>query len=111
MQQVHKEVQKIAQDMAKASTAFGPAAKRIMEVADHWGRRAQIRSAFAKKDLHILGIVTSLEGGKEANFVILDNKLLSEGDDFEDFTVEKIERNRVTFRYQGERVGLVFRRY
>ncbi len=111
VQEVHIEVQKIVQAMTKASEAFEPAAQRITDVANHWGRRAQIRSAFAKKDLRILGIVTSMEDGNEANFVILDNKLLTEGDDFEDFTVEKIERNRVTFRYQGERVGLVFRRY
>ena len=107
----YEEVKKLAFDMVKASNAFKPAADRIMQVAGHWNRRAQIRSEFAKKDLEILGIVTSKENGKDVNFVILNNKLLREGDEYKDFYVDKIERNRVTFRYKGERIGLVFRRY
>jgi tetratricopeptide (TPR) repeat protein len=108
---IHSDVSKIAKDMVKASTSFKPAAKKILQVADHWKRRALIRADFATKKLEILGIVTSQRDDKDANFVILNNKLLSEGDEFGELRVEKIERNRVTFRYQGERIGLVFRRY
>jgi tetratricopeptide (TPR) repeat protein len=111
VEELNGEVAKIVADMVKASETFKPAAERIAQVAQHWTGRARVRADFAKKDLHILGIVTSAVGAEESNFVILNNKLLREGEGFEELVVDKIERNRVTFRYQGERIGLVFRRY
>ena len=94
-----------------AVSSFKAASDRILQVADHWNRRAKIRSEFATKELEILGIVTSLEGGEEKNFTIVNNRILREGEELGDIVVDRIERNRVTFRYQGERIGLVFRRY
>jgi hypothetical protein len=105
------EVKKITAEMVKANANFKPAADRITQVADHWVRRARIRAEFSKKELQILGIVTSKVDDKEGNFVILNNKLLREGQEYGGMVVDKIDRNRVTFRYQGERIGLVFRRY
>jgi len=111
VEKIYEDVKKLADEMVKASKNFRPAAQRVMQVADYWRRRAQIRSEFAKKELKIVGIVTSEIDGKRANFVILNKKLLREGDAYQGFLVEKIERNRVTVRYKGERIGLVFRRY
>ena len=56
-----------------------------------------------------MGIVMGEPG--TPSYVIINNKLLREGDRGADFAVDKIEHNRVVFVYKGEKIGSVFRRY
>jgi hypothetical protein len=104
-----KQVKGIAEAMAAANVRFKTIADQITTIAANWQGRAQIRREFSKKDLRIHGIVIGDPGS--ASYVIINNKLLREGDRGADFAVEKIEHNRVVFVYKGEKIGSVFRRY
>ncbi len=104
-----KQVKVIADAMTAANTRFKTIADQITEIAVNWLARAQIRREFSKKDLRIHGIVIGEPG--TPSYVIVNNKLLREGDRGADFAIDKIEHNRVVFVYKGEKIGSVFRRY
>lgn len=42
---------------------------------------------------------------------ILGTRVVKQGEILNDLRVVRIESNRVTFRYKGEEIPLVFRRY
>jgi hypothetical protein len=42
---------------------------------------------------------------------LLNDRIIKQGESVDDFRVVKVESNRVTFRYKGEEIPLVFRRY
>jgi hypothetical protein len=104
-----KQVKVIADAMTAANARFKTIAEQITTIAANWQVRAQVRREFSTKDLRIRGIVIGEAG--DASFVIVNNKLLREGDRGTDFAIDKIERNRVVFVYKGEKIGSVFRRY
>ncbi|HAK93547.1 MAG TPA: hypothetical protein DCM87_00680 [Planctomycetes bacterium] len=104
-----KQVKAIAESMTAANARFRTIADQIMEIAANWQTRAQIRREFSKKEVRIHGIVMGEPG--TPSYVIINNKLLREGDRGTDFAIDKIEHNRVVFVYKGEKIGSVFRRY
>ncbi|NMD35981.1 MAG: general secretion pathway protein GspB, partial [Planctomycetes bacterium] len=104
-----KLVKGIADSMTAANARFKTIADQIIAIAANWQTRAQIRREFSKKDVRIHGIVMGAPG--TSSYVIINNKLLREGDRGTDFAIDKIEHNRVVFVYKGEKIGSVFRRY
>ncbi len=104
-----KQIKAVADAMTAANVRFKTIADQVTAIAVNWQARAQIRREFSKKDLRIHGIVIG-EPGSTA-YVIINNKLLREGDHGVDFAIDKIEHNRVVFVYKGEKIGSVFRRY
>ncbi len=112
----HTQIKTMAEAIKKEGKAFTPLADHIIKIADSWFKRALIRLEFAEKNLHINGIITNTESNEAenhetGNFVIINNKLIKEGSEFENLLIKDVERNRVTFFYKGETIGMVFRRY
>lgn len=117
VQTLNSEVKEITKNMKKESQSFAPLAESVEKIAESWQKRSAVRMEFKEKDLRIRGIITSTlpsgDGGdnQEVDFVIINNKLKQEGSEYDDFEIRKIERNRVTFLYKGEEIGMIFRRY
>ncbi len=109
VEDLSKLVKGIADSMTAANARFKTIADQIIAIAANWQTRAQIRREFSKKDVRIHGIVMGAPG--TSSYVIINNKLLREGDRGTDFAIDKIEHNRVVFVYKGEKIGSVFRRY
>ena len=101
------EIQQLAEEMVKTNEKFGPVADQIREISSRWVYRADVRLDFESRKPSIQGIVVS-EG---RNLAILDDRIVKQGDSLVDFRVVKVESNRVTFRYKGEEIPLVFKRY
>jgi hypothetical protein len=112
---IHTRIKQMAVDIQKEGKSFAPLADRIIKIADSWFQRAHVRLEFADKKLSINGIITN-PGPEDANTgnnndIIINNKLIKEGSEFNNYVVQRIERNRVTFLYKGETIGMIFRRY
>ncbi|MBN1421802.1 MAG: hypothetical protein JXP34_23715 [Planctomycetes bacterium] len=108
VEQTGGELEKIADEMQKAHDSFQEVAARTRQAGQYWLERAHVRKEFEKRPLQIQGVVVSEDG----NFVILNNRIVHAGDDFDDVvSVQSVEANRVTFRYKGESIPRVFRRY
>jgi tetratricopeptide (TPR) repeat protein len=103
----HVEVSKICQEMTQANESYKPVADRILETAGQWLSRAQVRQEFEARKPAVQGIVIADDG----KMAVLNNRIVKQGEALEDFRVVKVESNRVTFRYKGEEIPLVFRRY
>ena len=101
------EVKRQADSMLTINEEFQEVSTKIMEVANEWVRKAEIRREFSAKVLTIQGIVYE----NDVRYAIVNDHTLAVGEQFEDMRVVKIEPNRVLFRYKGENVPLIFRRY
>jgi tetratricopeptide (TPR) repeat protein len=104
---IHNEVVKLTQEMDQSNPRYKPVAEQILSASNRWMARAQVRQDFQARRPNIQGIVIS----DNAKMALLNDKLVKQGELMEDFRVVKVESNKVTFRYKGEEIPLVFRRY
>jgi tetratricopeptide (TPR) repeat protein len=101
------EVEKLAKEMEKANSRFKPVADRVVAAAKVWLNRSQVRREFQSAKPEIQGVVIA----DDAKMAIIDNRILKQGERFGEFQIQKVENNRVTFRYKGEEIPLIFRRF
>jgi tetratricopeptide (TPR) repeat protein len=104
---VHSEVIKLTQEMEQTNTHYKPVADRILAASSRWLTRAQVRQEFQSHKPNIQGIVIS----ENAKMAVLNDRIIKQGEAVDDFRVVKVESNKVTFRYKGEEIPLIFRRY
>ena len=107
MDTIFNEVDKLTKEMEKSNVRFKPVAERILAAAKVWQNRSHVRKEFQNSKPEIQGVVIS----EDAKLAIIDNRVLRQGERFGDFFLQKVENNRVTFRYKGEEIPLIFRRY
>jgi len=104
---IHGEILGLTKEMEQTNARYKPVAEQIIAVSTRWLERAQIRLEFQNRKPNIQGIIIS-EASKMA---VLNDRVIKQGEAVEDFRVVKVESNKVTFRYKGEEIPLVFRRY
>lgn len=104
---IYAEVDKLAKEMEKSNPRFKPVAERILAAAKVWLNRSHIRKEFQASKPDIQGVVIA----EEAKMAVIDNRVIRQGERFGEYYVQKVENNRVTFRYKGEEIPLIFRRY
>jgi len=104
---VHAEVVRLTEQMIGTSDQYQPVADRILEHASQWIRRARVRQEFSERKPRIQGIVI----GESEKMAVVNDRVVRQGEAIQEFRVVKVESNRVTFRYKGEEIPLVFRRY
>lgn len=101
------EIKKIAEQMVNVDSEARSVAEVVMRVGQQWKTRAEVRREFAGKVLRVQGIVYH----RGDPIAILNDKILTVGQRFEDMFVIGIERNQILFNFKGEEIPLVFRRY
>ncbi|MBI4605420.1 MAG: hypothetical protein HY721_25935, partial [Planctomycetes bacterium] len=104
---LHGEVGKLTQEMEQANARYKPVADQILALSNRWLARAKVRQDFEARKPSIQGIVIA----DDMKMAVLNDRVVKQGEAVEDFRVVKVESNRVTFRYKGEEIPLVFRRY
>jgi len=105
--QIYGEVEKLSREMESANVRFKPVAERILAAAMVWLNRSKVRREFQKTRPEVQGVVIA----EDSKLAIIDNRIRHQGERFGEFHIQKIENNRVTFRYKGEEIPLIFRRY
>jgi tetratricopeptide (TPR) repeat protein len=104
---MHAEVVKLTKEMEQTNARYKPVAEQILTVSNRWLGRAKIRQEFHGRKPQINGIIIA----DDSKMALLNDRLIKQGEAVDDFRVVKVESNRVTFRYKGEEIPLVFRRY
>lgn len=104
---VFGEITKLTQEMEQVNTRYKPVARRVQEAAGRWLTRAQVRQEFEARKPSIQGVIIS----SSEKMVVLNNQVIRVGDSIDDFRLVNVENNKVTFRYKGEEIPLMFRRY
>lgn len=104
---IHGDLVKLTQEMRNVNQNYKAVADQILTAANRWNERAQIRKEFETRKPLIQGIVIASEG----KMALLNNRLVRQGEALDDFRVVSVESNKVTFRYKGEDIPLLFRRY
>ncbi|MEM7235000.1 MAG: hypothetical protein AAF517_22675, partial [Planctomycetota bacterium] len=107
VEKIHLELENLAREMTTANAKYGAVASQILDRSKKWVNRARVRLEFDTKKPDIQGIIIS--GGDK--MTILNERVVKQGESLNGFRVVKIESNRVTFRYKGEEIPMVFRRY
>lgn len=108
LEAVHAEIVRMVQEMQQVNKNYKSVADQILDVANRWNSRAQVRKEFESRKPAIQGIVIAPEG----KMALLNNRLVKQGDRFEeDMRVISVESNKVTFRFKGEDIPVLFRRY
>jgi tetratricopeptide (TPR) repeat protein len=104
---LHGEIVKLTQEMEQTNRRYQPVAEQIMAASERWRNRAQVRQDFDSRKPSIQGVIIS----DNQKLAVLNDRVIEQGETVDDFRVVKVESNRVTFRYRGEEIPLVFRRY
>jgi predicted nucleic acid-binding Zn-ribbon protein len=104
---VHVEIVKLTQEMQQVNKNYKTVADQILAASTRWNARAQVRREFDQRKPNIQGIVIAADG----KLALLNNRLVRQGETMDDFRVVRVESNKVTFRYKGEDIPLLFRRY
>jgi tetratricopeptide (TPR) repeat protein len=104
---LHGEVAKLTKEMQATNARYKPIADEIQTVSNRWLDRSKIRQEFHGRKPRINGIIIA----DDSKMALLNDRLIRQGEAVDDFRVVKVESNRVTFRYKGEEIPLVFRRY
>lgn len=107
VESIHLEIAKLAQEMEQANIRYKPVSEQVLGASTKWINRARVRHEFETRKPTIQGVIIS----DDSKMAVLNNKVIKQGDSLDDFRVIKVESNRVTFRYKGEEIPLVFRRY
>ena len=107
VESVHQEIVDLAAEMTQTNAQYKPVADRVLETSEQWVRRARVRQEFQSRRPRIQGIVIGTDG----KMAVLNDRVVKQGEAIQDFRVVKVESNRVTFRYKGEEIPLIFRRY
>ena len=107
VRKIHHEVIRLTEDMKSTNKSYAAVADRIVQASNLWSDRANIRKDFEGLRPQIQGIIISDEG----KMAVLSDRVVKEGEFFDDLRVVKIESNKVAFRYKGEEIPIVFRRY
>ncbi len=105
--QIHGEVIRLGEEMQSTNPEYQPVAARILEASNRWFLRASVHQEFETLRPHIQGIIISDEG----RMAVLNDKVVKQGEFLEDLRVVRVESNKITFRYKGEEIPVVFRRY
>lgn len=101
------ELQKVADEMLATNERYMPVAKKVLESGRVWVTRTQIRQEFEANKPKIEGIIIA----SDTKMALVNGTIVNQGEHFGSFFVQKVENNRITFRYKGEEIPLVFRRY
>jgi hypothetical protein len=104
---IHNEISKLTKEMGQTNARYKPVADQILAVSTRWLTRSQIRQEFQNRKPTIQGIIIS----EDSKMALLNDRIIKQGESVDDFRVVRVESNKVTFRYKGEEIPLVFRRY
>lgn len=104
---IHSEVIRLGEEMQSTNPEYQPVAARILEASNRWFMRANVHQEFESLRPQIQGIIISDEG----RMAVLNDKIVKQGEFLEDLRVVRVEANKITFRYKGEEIPVVFRRY
>ena len=105
--EMHGAIVNLTDEMISTNEDYREVATRILEVSNIWFERAAVRQEFESMRPSIQGIIISDDG----RLVVLNDTVVKQGEFLDDVRVMGIESNRVTFRYKGEDIPVVFRRY
>lgn len=104
---IFAEVKKLAEDMEATNKRYEPVAAQVLKAGNVWIERTRVRQEFDANKPQIQGVIIS----SRSKQVVINGRIVPQGDRFGQFKVQKVENNKVTFRYKGEEIPLVFRRY
>ena len=104
---IHVELEALTREMKTANTQYVSVANEILGRSTRWLSRARVRLDFEARKPEIQGIIIA----GDSKMTILDERIVKQGESLQGFRVVRIESNRVTFRYKGEEIPMVFRRY
>lgn len=107
LEAVHAEVVRMVQEMQQVNKNYKAVADQILDASNRWNTRAQVRKEFEARKPAIQGIVIAPEG----KLALLNNRLVKQGERFDEMRVIAVESNKVTFRFKGEDIPVLFRRY
>ena len=105
--QIHNEVIRLGEEMHSTNPEYQPVARRILEASNRWYVRANVHQEFETLRPQIQGIIISDEG----RMAVLDDRVIKQGEFLDDLRIVRVESNKITFRYKGEEIPVVFRRY
>ena len=101
------DLQKVAEEMIQTNERYAPVAEKVLESGRVWIERTKVRQEFDANKPQIHGIIIA----PETKLALVNGQIVNQGEHFGSFFVHKVENNRITFRYKGEEIPLVFRRY
>ena len=104
---LHGEVLSIGQDIGQAGESYKAASVIVMQAADQDLQRSEIVREFLAKQISVEGVVMAPEG----SHAIINGNLIPEGGQIHDAVLEAVLRDRVIFRYRGERIEHKFGRF
>ena len=104
---IHGELVRLTQEMQQTNPHYKPVAEQVLTAGNRWLNRARIRQEFDARKPTIQGIVIA----PDTKMALLNERVVKQGETLDDFRVVRVESNKVTFRYKGEEIPLVFRRY
>jgi len=104
---VFNDLEKVAEEMIQTNERYAPVAERVLESGRVWISRTEVRKEFDSNKPHIHGIIIA----PETKIALVNGQIVNQGEHFGNYFVQKVENNRITFRYKGEDIPLVFRRY
>jgi tetratricopeptide (TPR) repeat protein len=104
---LHAQLEGLGREMVSANEKYRQVADQILERSRRWVERARVRLAFESQKPEIQGIIIA---GDE-KMAILNHRIVKQGENLADLRVVKVESNRITFKYRGEEIPMVFRRY
>ena len=107
VEKFHADLENLAREMVMINRQYEGVANEILERSRRWVDRARVRREFEQQRPDIQGIIIS----GDSKLAILNEKVVRQGEHLDNMRVVKIESNRVTFRYKGEEIPMVFRRY
>lgn len=107
VKRIFGRVKKLAQDMEETNDQYKPVADQILRAGNVWIERTRVRQEFENSKPNIQGVIIS----PDTKQALINGRIINQGEHFGEFKVQKVENNRITFRYKGEEIPLVFRRY
>ena len=107
VKRIFGRVKKLAQDMEETNDQYKPVADQILRAGNVWIERTRVRQEFESSKPNIQGVIIS----PDTKQALINGRIFNQGEHFGEFKVQKVENNRITFRYKGEEIPLVFRRY
>ena len=107
VEKLFAQVRKLATDMESTNERYKPVAEQVLKAGNVWLERTRVRQEFDSNRPDIQGVIIA----PATKQVVINGRIVEQGDHFGEFKVQKVENNKVTFRYKGEEIPLVFRRY
>ncbi len=107
VESIFTQVKKLAEDMEETNDQYKPVAAQVLKAGNVWIERTRVRQEFDANKPQIQGVIIS----SQSKQVVINGRIIPQGERIGKFKVQKVENNKITFRYKGEEIPLIFRRY